>query len=181
MKPLPGKICVKLLWDKCFQSLVNVEVHYPPIDWARFYWKLHVARNEFIGQLSRTQWSLFASIFLAMSGKQIIDQWMFCAVQKLYLLILANLQSNKRRKKETLRFSHQHFAYTHLSRREIFHSLKKKSRKLFTFLSFLNQSSCITSYNIYRFICPIDHLEPELRDRWEKTLKLNLLEKRRNF
>ena len=53
MKPLPGKICVKLLWDKCFQSLVNVEVHYPPIDWARFYWKLHVARNEFIGQLSR--------------------------------------------------------------------------------------------------------------------------------
>ena len=128
-----------------------------------------------------TQWSLFASIFLAMSGKQIIDQWVFCAVQKLYLLILANLQSNKQQKKETLRFSHQHFAYTHLSRREIFHSLKKKSRKLFTFLSFLNQSSCITSYNIYRFICPIDHLEPELRDRWEKTLKLNLLEKRRNF
>ena len=128
-----------------------------------------------------TQWSLFASIFLAMSSKQIIDQWVFCAVQKLYLLILANLQSNKQQKKETLRFSHQHFAYTHLSRREIFHSLKKKSRKLFTFLSFLNQSSCITSYNIYRFICPIDHLEPELRDRWEKTLKLNLLEKRRNF
>ena len=128
-----------------------------------------------------TQWSLFASIFLAMSGKQIIDQWVFCAVQKLYLLILANLQSNKQQKKETLRFSHQHFAYTHLSRREIFHSLEKKSRKLFTFLSFLNQSSCITSYNIYRFICPIDHLEPELRDRWEKTLKLNLLEKRRNF
>ena len=128
-----------------------------------------------------TQWSLLASIFLAMSGKQIIDQWVFCAVQKLYLLILANLQSNKQQKKETLRFSHQHFAYTHLSRREIFHSLKKKSRKLFTFLSFLNQSSCITSYNIYRFICQIDRLEPELRDRWEKTLKLNLLEKRRNF
>ena len=129
-----------------------------------------------------TQWSLFASIFLAMSGKQIIDQWVFCAVQKLYLLILANLQSNKQQKKETLRFSHQHFAYTHLSLREIFHSLKKKkSRKLFTFLSFLNQSSCITSYNIYRFICQIDRLEPELRDRWEKTLKLNLLEKRRNF
>ena len=32
VKPLPDKICVKLLWDKCFQSLVNVEVHYPPID-----------------------------------------------------------------------------------------------------------------------------------------------------
>ena len=128
------------------------------------------------------QWSPLASIFLAMSGKQIIDQWMFCAGQKPYLLILANLQSNKRQKKETLRFSHQHFAYTHLSLREIFHSIKKKkSRKLFTFLSFLNQSSCITSYNIYRFICQIDRLEPELRDRWEKTLKLNLLDKRRNF
>ena len=128
-----------------------------------------------------TQWSLFASIFLAMSGKQIIDQWVFCAVQKLYLLILANLQSNKQQKKETLRFSHQHFAYTHLSTWNFPFLKKKKSRKLFTFLSFLNQSSCITSYNIYRFICPIDHLEPELRDRWEKTLKLNLLEKRRNF
>ena len=128
-----------------------------------------------------TQWSLFASIFLAMSGKQIIDQWVFCAVQKLYLLILANLQSNKQQKKETLRFSHQHFAYTHLSTWNFPFLKKKKSRKLFTFLSFLNQSSCITSYNIYRFICPIDHLEPELRDRWEKTLKLNLLDKRRNF
>ena len=115
-----------------------------------------------------TQWSPSASIFLAMSGKQIIDQWMFCAVQKPYLLILANLQRNKQQKKETLRFSHQHFAYTHLSQREIFHSLKKKkSLKLFTFLSFLNQSSCITSYNIYRFICSIDRLEPELRDRWK--------------
>ena len=52
---------------------------------------------------------------------------MFCAVQKPYLLILANLQRNKRQKKETLRFPHQHFAYTHLSQREIFHSLKKKN------------------------------------------------------
>ena len=128
-----------------------------------------------------TQWSPSASIliFLATSSKQIIDQWMFCAVQKTYLLILANPQSNKRQKKETLRFSYQHFAYTHLSQSEIFHSLKKKSRKLFTFLSFLNQSSCITSYNIYRFICPIDRLEPELRDGWKKTLKLNLLEKKK--
>ena len=113
-----------------------------------------------------TQWSPSASIFLAMSSKQIIDQWMFCAVQKPYLLILANLQSNKRQKKEALRFSHQHFAYTHLSQREIFHSLEKKSRKLLTFLSFLNQSSCVTSYNVDRFICPIDCLKPELRDRW---------------
>ena len=35
-----------------------------------------------------------------------------------YFLILANLQSNKRQKIETLRFSH-------LSKREIFHSYKK--------------------------------------------------------
>ena len=128
-----------------------------------------------------TQWSPSASIFLAMSSKQIIDQWMFCAVQKPYLLILGNLQSNKRQKKETLRFSHQHFAYTHLSTWNFPFLKKKKSRELFTFVSFLNQSSCITSYNIYRFICQIDRLEPELRDRWEKTLKLNLLDKRRNF
>ena len=46
---------------------------------------------------------------------------MFCSVQKPYLLILANLQSNKRQKKETLRF----FAYMYLSKREIFHSYKK--------------------------------------------------------
>ena len=55
-------------------------------------------------------------------------QWMFCAVQKLYLLVLANLQSNKRLKKETLRFSHWFFNYMHLPKREIFHSYKK-SRK----------------------------------------------------
>ena len=35
--------------------------------------------------------------------------------KKLYLLILANLQSNKRQKKETPRFSHRFFAYMHLS------------------------------------------------------------------
>ena len=131
------------------------------------------------------QWSPFASIFLAMSGKQIIDQWMFCAGQKPYLLILENLQSNKRQKKETLRFSHQHFAYTHLSLREIFHSLKKKkSRKLFTFLSFLNQSSCITSYNIYRFIyihrfiCPL-----RARIAWQvrENIETKNAGKKRNF
>ena len=49
---------------------------------------------------------------------------------------LANLQSNKRQKKETLRFSHQHFANRHLSKREIFHSYKN-SQKIFTFFSFL--------------------------------------------
>ena len=127
VKPLPGKICVKLLWDKCFQSLMNVEVHYPPIDWARFL-LVTVRRVERIHWSVITQWSPSASIFLSMSGKQIIDQWMFCAVQKPYLLISANLQSTKRQKKVTLRFSHQHFSHTHLSQREIFHSLKKISK-----------------------------------------------------
>ena len=55
-----------------------------------------------------------------------------------------NIQSNKRQKKETLRFSHQHFAYRHLPKREIFHSYINY-RKLFTFFSFPDQSSCITS------------------------------------
>ena len=151
-----------------------------PTHWLSEILLVTVRRAKRIHWSVITQWSPSASIFLSMSGKQIIDQWMFCAAHKPYLLISANLHSNKRQKKVTLRFSHQHFSHTHVSQREIFHSLKK-SRKLFTFLSFLNQSSCITSYNIYRFICPIDHLEPELRDRWEKTLKLNLLEKRRNF
>ena len=64
--------------------------------------------------------------------------------KKLYLLILVNLQSNKRQKKETLRFSHQHFAYRHLPKREIFHSYINY-RKLFTFFSFPDQSSCIKS------------------------------------
>ena len=57
-------------------------------------------------------------------NNQIIDQSMFCAVKKTYLLILANLQSNKRQRKERLRFSHQHFPYKHLSERGIFHSYK---------------------------------------------------------
>ena len=43
---------------------------------------------------------------------------MFCDVQKSYLLILANLQSSKRQNEETLRFSHQHFAYMCPSKRE---------------------------------------------------------------
>ena len=42
------------------------------------------------------------------------------AAQKPYLLILANLQSNKRQKKETLRFSHRFFAYMHLFKRKKF-------------------------------------------------------------
>ena len=55
---------------------------------------------------------------------QIIGLWMFCAVQKPYLLILANLQSNKRLKKETLQFSLPFFVYMHLSKRQIFDSYK---------------------------------------------------------
>ena len=46
----------------------------------------------------------------------------------------SNLQSNKQQKKETLRFSYQHFAHVHLFKREIFHSYKK-SRKFFIFLA----------------------------------------------
>ena len=60
-----------------------------------------------------------------MINNQIMDLWMFCAVQKPHLLILANLQSNKRQNKETIRFSHRFFAYMHLSKRKIFHSYIK--------------------------------------------------------
>ena len=62
---------------------------------------------------------------------------MFCAVQKPYLLILANLQSNKRQKKEKLSVSNQHFAHMHLFKREIFYS-HKKTKIFFTFVSFLH-------------------------------------------
>ena len=89
---------------------------------------------------------------------------MFCSVQEPYVLILANLQSNKRLKKETLRFSLRFFAHMHLSKREIFHSYKK-SRKFFTFFTFLDQSSCMKSKK-YRFILSSDRLEQELRDRF---------------
>ena len=75
---------------------------------------------------------------------QIIDWWMFCSVQEPYFLILANIQSNKRQEKETVRFSHWFCAYMHLFKREIFHSYKE-SPKFFTFLSFLDQSSSIKS------------------------------------
>ena len=102
---------------------------------------------------------------------QIIDWWIFCAVQKPYLLILANLQSNKRQKKETLRFSHRFFAYMHLFQREIFHSYIK-SRKFFTFLSFLINHLVQRAKKKCRFIWSSDRLEQELRDRcsWEKLV-----------
>ena len=51
-----------------------------------------------------------------------------CAVQKPYLLILGDLRSNNRQKKETLRFSNQHFAHKRLFKREIFHSYKQISK-----------------------------------------------------
>ena len=68
---------------------------------------------------------------------------------------------------EPLRF----FAYMRLSKREICHSYKKKSRKFFTFFTFLDQSSCMKSKK-YRFILSSDRLEQELRDRfsWEKLV-----------
>ena len=72
---------------------------------------------------------------------------MFCAVQKPYFPVLANLQSNKPQEKETLRLSHQHFAYMPFFKREIYHPYRK-SRNLFTFLNFLDRSSCITSYKM---------------------------------
>ena len=42
---------------------------------------------------------------------------MYYSVKGPYFLILENLESNKRQKKETLRFSHRFFAYMHLSKR----------------------------------------------------------------
>ena len=68
----------------------------------------------------------------------------FCSAQEAYFLILAILQSNKREKKETLRFSQRFFAYMHLCKREIIHSYKK-SRNFFTVFTFLDQLSCIKS------------------------------------
>ena len=67
-----------------------------------------------------------------------------CSVQEPYLPTLANLQSNKRQKKETLRFSHRFFASMHLSKCEIFHSYERP-RNFFTFFSFLDQSPCMKS------------------------------------
>ena len=60
---------------------------------------------------------------------------------------------------EPLRF----FACMRLSKRDICHSYKK-SRKFFTFFTFLDQSSCMKSKK-YRFILSSDRLEQELRDR----------------
>ena len=106
-------------------------------------------------------------------SKQIIHQWMFCSVQKPYLLILANLQEiNSTIFPSTFRL------HASLSTWNFPFLKKKKSRKLFTFLSFLNQSSCITSYNVYRFICPL-----RARIAWQVGGKIEtkLAGKKRNF
>ena len=125
-----------------------------------------------------TQWSPSASIFLAMSSKQIIHQWMFCAVQKPYLLILANLQEiNSTIFPSTFRLHASLSTWN-------FPFLNKKSQKLFTFISFLNQSLCIKSYNIYRFIyihwfiCPL-----RVRIAWQvgENIETRLSGKKRNF
>ena len=87
---------------------------------------------------------LIVNCAIMIIDEQIIGQWMFCSVQEPYFLIFANLRSNKRLKKETLRFSYWFFAYMHLSEREIFHSYKN-SRKFFTFFTFLDQSSYLKS------------------------------------
>ena len=56
--------------------------------------------------------------------------------QSNYKLMLANLQSNKRHKKETLRFSNQFFVNMHLSKRKI--SIPTKNFEIFShFLPFL--------------------------------------------
>ena len=90
---------------------------------------------------------------------------MFCAVQKPYLLILANLQSNKRQIKETLRFSHRFFAYMHISNREIFHSYKKPRKVFLHFLAFLI-THLVWRAKKFRFIWSSDQLKPELRDSY---------------
>ena len=102
---------------------------------------------------------------------QIIDWWMFWTVQKPYLLILANLQSNKRQKKETIRFSHRFFAYMHLSKREIFHSYKKSQKFFIFFLAFLINHLVWRSKKC-RFIRSSDRPVPEFGDRcsWEKLV-----------
>ena len=89
---------------------------------------------------------------------------MFCAVQKPYLLILANLQSNKRQKKETLRFSNRFHAYMHLSKREISISTKKTSKVFSHFLAFLINHLKIRAKKL-RFIWSSHRLQSELRDK----------------
>ena len=74
-------------------------------------------------------------------NNQIIDLWMLCAVKKPYLLILANLQSNKRQKKETIRFS----LITCISLNVKFSIPTKNLEIFFTFFSFLDQSPCMKS------------------------------------
>ena len=85
---------------------------------------------------------------------------MFYSVKEPYFLILENLESNKRQKKETLRFSHRFFAYMHLSKRAWnFPYLQTISEiyifSVYTFYSFsLNFTKLNAKYNyILRYDC----------------------------
>ena len=74
-----------------------------------------------------------------------------CRTKAIFANFSKSPKYNKLQMKETLRFSNQHLANMHLFKREIFHSYKK-CRKFFTFPSFLNRSSCITSYKIQVYL-----------------------------
>ena len=77
---------------------------------------------------------------------------------------VSNLQSNKRQKKGTLRFSHPHLPYRHLFKREISHS-KSCSHILASLINHHVERAIKC-----RFTCSSDRLDPELR-----FLKINLI------
>ena len=102
------------------------------------------ARDMWLYNLLSSYSFLIVNCAMAIINNKIIDQLMFCSVQEPYFLILINLQSNTRQRKERLRFSHRVSAYMHLSKCEIFHSYNK-SQNFFTFFTFLDQLSWIKS------------------------------------
>ena len=103
-------------------------------------------------------------------NNQIIDQWIFCSVQKPYLLILANLQSSKRKKKETLPFSYW-FSPTCISLNVKFSIPTRNLESFSLFLAFL-VNRLVQRAKKCRFVWSSDRLEQELRDRcsWEKLV-----------
>ena len=108
---------------------------------------LQQARDMWLLSLLSCYSFLIVNCAIMIIKNHIIDWWIFCSVHEPYFLVLENrqsIQSNKRQKKETLWFPHRFFAYTYLSKHEIFHSYKKP-RKFFIFFSFLAQSSCVKS------------------------------------
>ena len=90
---------------------------------------------------------------------------MFCYVQEPYLLILANLQSNKWQDRNATIFPL--IFRLHASLQTWNFPFLEKSWKFFTSFSFLDQSSCKC-----RFIWSSNCSEQELRDRcsWEKLV-----------